>query len=247
MFGRIRRMIAPGPARFSPPKPDAPFYAVGDIHGRADLLEQLLTWLDPSHPVVFVGDYLDRGEHSAAVLQRLRDLSDDPGRSVHCLMGNHEDMLLAFLDDPENRGKSWLRNGGLQTLASYKVAGAQQAATGQELSLVAGNLRAAMGPDLIGWLKRRPLFWRSGNVAVVHAGADPGEPIENQKARTLIWGHPKFLSTPRSDGVWVVHGHTIVDQAICDNGIISVDTGAYATGRLTAAGIGNGSVEFFAP
>jgi len=247
MIGQIRSIFKPEPVQFSPPKAEVPFYAVGDIHGCSDLLERLLANLDPSHPVVFVGDYIDRGEGSADVLRRLFALSDEPGRSVHCLMGKHEDMLLAFLDNPEKRGRAWLRNGGLQTLASFRVGGLAQASSGNGLKQVSDALHAAMGAELVDWLRALPLFWRSGNVAVVHAGADPAMPIEDQLSTNLIWGHPDFRKTPRTDGVWVVHGHTIVAEASCDNGIIPIDTGAYATGRLTAVGIGYGEVEFFAP
>jgi Calcineurin-like phosphoesterase len=243
MFGRIRRMFVHKPVQFPPPQPEVRFYAVGDVHGRADLLNQLLDRLDPSHPIVFVGDYADRGENSADVLRRLKDLTAEPGLLVHCLMGNHEDMLLGFLDDPEARGKVWLRNGGLQTLASFGVAGVAQGTMDQ----IAHELRVAMGGDLIDWLRSRPLFWRSGNVAVVHAGADPSVPIEAQSTRNLIWGHSDFGESTRPDGVWIVHGHRIVEEAVCKNGIISIDTGAYATGRLTAVSIDNGTVEFITP
>ncbi len=247
MIGQFWSRFKPEPVQFSPPKPEIPFYAVGDIHGRFDLLEKLLANLDPSHPVVFVGDYIDRGEGSADVLRRLLELSNEPGRTVHCLMGNHEDMLLAFLENPEKSGRAWLRNGGLQTLASFGVGGIAQASSSEGLKEVANALRTAMGGELIDWLRTRPLFWQSGNVAVVHAGADPAVPFEDQLSTNLIWGHPEFRTTPRSDGVWVVHGHTIVDKPSCENGVIPIDTGAYATGRLTAAGIGYGDVEFFTP
>lgn len=244
MIGWIRRALTPDPVQFPAPRPEAPFYAVGDIHGRVDLLETLLQRLDPAHPVVFVGDYVDRGENSADVLRRLFELSANANRTVHCLMGNHEDMLLSFLDNPEKRGKAWLRNGGLQTLASFGVAKIAEATTGKVLENMGDALRNAMGPELIDWLRQRPLYWQSGNVAVVHAGADPEKPIKDQAARNLIWGHPAFRKTPRQDGVWVVHGHTIQEEPTVGNGTISIDTGAYATGCLTAVFVTSGSVEF---
>ena len=86
---------------------------------------------------------------------------------------------------------------------------------------------------------------RYGNVAVVHAGADPRKPLESQRPANLTWGHPAFGQLPREDGTWIVHGHTVVDRPIMANGVISIDTGAYARGRLTAAIIRPGrEVEF---
>jgi serine/threonine protein phosphatase 1 len=89
-----------------------------------------------------------------------------------------------------------------------------------------------------------PLMHETGNVTVVHAGADPAKPLDQQAHRTLTWGHPDFRTTPRRDGQWVLHGHTIVDAPSADQGRIAVDTGAYATGRLTVARVIPGEVSF---
>ena len=78
----------------------------------------------------------------------------------------------------------------------------------------------------------------------MHAGADPAVAIEDQTRGTLLWGHPEFHKTPRNDDTWVVHGHTIVDAPVAENGIISIDTGAYATGRLTVAHVSSDGVTF---
>ena len=225
-------------ARFDPVAPETPFLAVGDIHGRADLLNSLLNKA-PDFPVVCVGDYVDRGDHSAEVLRILHARPD-----IICISGNHERMMLQFVQQPEEYGPRWLRYGGLQTLASFGVSGLTEATTGSALSKARNQLVDAMGEDMLSWLNRMPTRWRSGNVAVVHAGADPGLPIEDQSNRTLQWGHPDFHKTARQDGVWVVHGHTIVDQGHVSEGRIAVDTGAYATGRLTVALIGAGEIEF---
>lgn len=229
---------------FPPPCPDVPFFAIGDVHGRLDLLERVLDQLPPEPPLVLVGDYVDRGENSAGVLRRLFELSQDSRREVICLKGNHEDMMLRFLDDPERRGGVWLRNGGLQTLASFGVSGVTERMDPESARRVSRALAQAMGASLIDWIRALPHRWKSGNVAVVHAGADPKRPIAEQEAQTLIWGHPDFPAMPRPDGLWILHGHTIKDQPKFGNGIISIDTGAYATGRLTAAGVSQGNVEF---
>ena len=232
------------PISFPPPCPEAPFFAIGDVHGRLDLLEKILDQLQSGPTVVLVGDYVDRGEDSAGVLRRLFELSQDSTRKVICLKGNHEEMMLSFLDDPERRGGVWLRNGGLQTLASFGVSEVTERMEPASARRVSEALAEAMGESLIAWVRALPHLWQSGNVAVVHAGADPNTPIAEQGMHTLIWGHSAFPATPRRDGIWILHGHTIVDNPVFESGVISVDTGAYATGRLTAAGVSQGKVEF---
>ena len=101
-------------------------------------------------------------------------------------------------------------------------------------------LAEAMGADMIAWLARLPSLWQSGNVAVVHAGADPDRPMDQQLDHTLHWGHHAFFKRPRTDGTWIVHGHTIVANPQARDGRISIDTGAYASGRLTGVRIEGG-------
>ncbi|MGI3167304.1 metallophosphoesterase [Pseudooceanicola sp. 200-1SW] len=245
---RLRR-DAPPEAEL-PPAPDQPLLAVGDIHGRLDLLDRLLTRLDSpdgqwltAFPLIFVGDYIDRGEQSAQVLHRLYALSQvRPG--VTCLLGNHEQMMLEFLAAPEEKGPRWVRYGGLQTLASFGLGYISENASAAQWREIAERLTEALGPELRRWLEGRPLIWTSGNVTVVHAAADPQRPLDRQERQTLLWGHPDFEGTPREDGQWIVHGHTIVDQPQARAGRIAIDTGAYATGRLTVALISPDEVLF---
>lgn len=227
------------PASFDPVAPESGFYALGDIHGRLDLLDRVLGGLPDDLPIVCVGDYIDRGDDGAGVLRRLQARPD-----IIALRGNHEDMLLSFLDAPQEKGARWIRNGGLQTLASFGVTGVSQGTAGVDLKIAADALRRAMGPELIDWLRLLPLMHQSGNVTVVHAGADPSLPLDQQDHRALTWGHRDFLTTPRRDGQWVLHGHTIVDQPSAAEGRIAIDTGAYATGRLTVARVTPGEVSF---
>ena len=106
-------------------------------------------------------------------------------------------------------------------------------------------LAEAMGQPLIHWLTALPTRYLSGNIAVVHAGADPELPISMQSDQTLMWGHPGFDTRTRSDGVWVVYGHTITPEPAHQAGRIGIDTGAYATGRLTALCLSpDGQIEF---
>ncbi|MEO9574266.1 MAG: metallophosphoesterase [Roseobacter sp.] len=232
----FRRFVAS--SDFPATAPESPFIAVGDIHGCVDLLERFIG-LEPAYPVICVGDYVDRGDHSAEVLNILHARPD-----IICLSGNHEEMMLDFLKDPTRLGARWLRYGGLQTLASFGVAGVTETSSTDALVQARDQLQEAMGPDLITWMKRLPKCWQSGNMAVVHAGADPAQSIENQTDKVLHWGHPDFAKATRTDGVWIVHGHTIVGEPIATRGRIAIDTGAYATGRLTVALIEPGKTTF---
>jgi serine/threonine protein phosphatase 1 len=219
------------------PAPEAPFTAIGDIHGRDDLLARALAQC--RDPLVCVGDYVDRGPDSAGVLRRLR-----AQRNVLCLAGNHEEMLLAFLTDPAGRGRRWLRHGGAQTLESFGLAAPDATAQDATLTEVARGLRDAMGRDLLAWLEALPSVWRSGDVAVVHAAADPARPIDAQDRDVLRWGHRAFPGRARRDGLWVVHGHVVVDSPRVRGRVISIDTGAWATDRLTLAHISRTGVRF---
>lgn len=223
----------------STPAPDHPIQVIGDIHGRFDLLENLLSKLDPDLPIICVGDYVDRGERSADVLRLLEGRTD-----IICLMGNHEAMMLDFLANPSANGSIWLRNGGLQTLASFGIAGLTETSKGPPVAEASEALRHQMGHALVDWVQNLPLHYVSGNVAAVHAAADPSLAIEQQSTRHLLWGHPAFLTTRRRDDMWIVHGHTIVDAPQVTKSRIAIDTGAYATGRLTAALITKAGVEF---
>lgn len=253
ILSRLPSRRASPPAQTPPPlstlAPERPFVAVGDVHGRADLLlalDRQIAARCADWPVVLLGDYIDRGEQSREVLDLLMTVSESGTPPVTCLMGNHERMLLDFLDFPERCGPRWLRNGGLQTLASFGISpsGGTQAEAAA-LETLRDCLADAMGDAMIAWLRARPLYWRSGNVWAVHAAADPDLPIPGQPRETLIWGHADFLRRPRPDGHWVAHGHSIVDTPEVRDGRIALDTGAYATGRLTAAAIAAGDVSFF--
>jgi serine/threonine protein phosphatase 1 len=235
----------------APLAPKIPFYAVGDLHGRADLLETALERIaadraaqgNAKAPIIFLGDYVDRGENSAAVLARLRALQGEDNSTI-CLMGNHEKMMLEFLDDPVSRGGRWLRNGGLQTLASYGVGGLSERAPAEDLMEASDALREALPEGTEAWLRALPTRWQSGNICCVHAAMDPELGPDLQSRSTLLWGHPEFFTHARQDGLWVIHGHTIVPEPEQAGGRIAIDTGAYATGRLTVAALSEGACRF---
>ena len=226
--------------------PDGTVFAVGDIHGRADLLDRLIDMLPPEGTIVFLGDYVDRGQDSSGVLRRLFELETRSAGRITCLMGNHERMMLNFMENPEAGGDQWLRNGGRETLASFGFAHVPDRPNPVEAQDLTDGLRAAVGTALHDWLAGLPLQHQSGNVHFVHAGANPTAALDAQRPEHLIWGHPAFHKAPRRDGQCVVHGHTIVDEAHATDGRIATDTGAWFTDRLTAARICPGGVTFMA-
>lgn len=229
-------------------RPEAPFFAVGDVHGCKDALENLIRNVDEvadgEETIVFLGDYIDRGAQSQQVLSWLFEASQTFPTQVVCLMGNHERMMLDFIDDPAGSGVHWLRHGGLDTLASFGV-GFHKREMDTAMSIeIANDLEAAMPDGMQDWLRSLPLHWTSGNVHCVHAAMSPLRTIQNQRDAVLLWGHPDFLTQPRCDGNFVVHGHTIVKKATVTGHRIQIDTGAYRTGRLSAARVAAGECSF---
>jgi serine/threonine protein phosphatase 1 len=229
------------------PRPASTTYVVGDLHGRSDLLELMLELIDAhiggtgsaDPKLVFVGDYIDHGPDSAGVVARMQELTRDFPDNVTCLMGNHERMMMDFLADPTLRGPRWLREGGAATLESFRVSpdDLYQTAPSEAWIDAAARLSRALGEDARDWFENCPLSWSSGNLWVVHAGADPARPMEGQTARVLLWGHPEFDSAPRGDDAWVAHGHVERDTPSIEDGRIAIDTAAWSTGKLTAIAV----------
>lgn len=247
LFGHKPGSAAAGAAAPDLPRPETTTYVVGDLHGRADLLELILELIDAhiggsgarDPQLVFLGDYIDHGPDSAGVLTRLRELTRDFPENVTCLMGDHERMLLDFLADPAQRGPRWLRAGGAETLTGYRIDADDLTANAppEAWDNAAARLAAALTQETRDWLEGLPLSWSSGNLWAVHAGADPSRPMDDQTARVLLWGHPEFDSAPRGDEAWIAHGHVPRDTPEARDGRIALDTGAWSTGRLTAAAI----------
>ena len=181
--------------------------------------------------LILAGDLVDRGPDSAAVLARVRALCE-AGRAV-ALMGNHERMMLDFLDAPAQIGPLWLANGGDATLFSLGV-NPHRAHGRSDMEALAAALRAALPPGTEDWLRALPLSGARKALAVSHAGADPARPFEDQDDRVLLWGHRDFRRRRRGDGLWIVHGHVIAREVRAEEGRIGTDTGAFATGRLSA-------------
>lgn len=224
--------------------PARPLFVVGDVHGCYPLLYRLMHRLLPrarrrNAEIVLVGDYIDRGPESRKTLEYLRDLVLE-GHPITCLAGNHEAMLLDFLEDPA-RTYEWLDFGGRETLKSY---GLEPPGFGRDALLrTADDLRKAIGPKILNFLGDLPIYARSGNVFIAHAGTDPGTALAWQNKDTLLWGQGSKPAA-RDCGTWVVQGHVIQKAPKLSTQHIAIDTGAYATGRLTAAEISDGRVAF---
>lgn len=228
-------------------QPDRPFYVVGDVHGCVDQMQAALSRVDDDiealeiddPTLVFLGDYVDRGPHSAAVLEFLMQLSLSDPEAVVCLMGNHERMMLDFLDAPLTAGPRWLKFGGIETLESFGIEGVQADSDTEQLYEACEELWDALPDGTDTWLRQLPLRWSSGNLHCVHAALDPARPIQQQSQDVMLWGCENFMTTPRKDGHWVIHGHTIVDKPVWEHSRVSLDTGCYFTGELTAAAFTN--------
>ena len=242
LFGKGRDGAAPTqPEKF---ELDGTLYAIGDIHGKINLLKGLMSRVraDIARPetpgpktLVFMGDYVDRGEGSRQVLEYLADL-DIPGCRIVFLRGNHEQQMLDFIDRPYEK-RRWLDWGGAETLTSFGLRPVFPTAEAEEYIEVAAefgkvmvNLRAFIEEHTVYW-------WRVGNIVLSHGGMDPAQPIDEQKPRTMLWGDQSFLKQGGPPGFWHVHGHYIHKKPGIYGNRIAVDTGAYESGILTVARI----------
>ncbi|WP_430386604.1 metallophosphoesterase family protein [Blastomonas fulva] len=233
------------------PKPSAPIdtarlpdgrrvYAIGDVHGRRDLLDQLLDQIvaddrergaADTH-IVFLGDLMDRGPDSSGVIDRAIEVSQSLGENAHFLMGNHEEVYLGAASGDEKLVRFFCKIGGRETILSYDI-------TPQDYNELSMEELAARMPAL---LTRRHVDFVSGfkdrivmgDYAFVHAGVRPGVPIEDQRPKDLRWIREDFIMDEAPHDKLIVHGHTITDDVEeCPNRI-GIDTGAYMSGMLTA-------------
>ena len=212
-------------------------YAVGDIHGRRDLLDTLANELQDDlnrgsfneAVTVFLGDYIDRGPDSAGVVERLA--SGDFPTPIVVLRGNHEAELLRFLED-ETAIESWRHFGGLETLVSYGV-DLKAAMRGREFQVAQEALRRNLPTEHLLFFERTLLAWSVGDYFFCHAGVRPSIPLAHQNERDLLWIREEFNNYRGPFEKIIVHGHTPVPEPEILPNRIGIDTGAYATGRLT--------------
>lgn len=220
-------------------------YAIGDIHGRLDLLDRMETAIaaDMAHSgsqrplICYLGDYIDRGPHSAQVIDRLCSCADDGVRRVF-LKGNHEDRMIDFLADPIAHGPAWLKFGGREALESYglDVPLELDDAAWKDLR---DQLEAALPESHSDFLSSLQLGFRWRGYLLVHAGLDPERPVTAQVEHDLMWIREPFLSSERDWGFRIVHGHVITDEPVFRTNRIGIDTGAYRSGRLTCLVLGD--------
>ncbi|MBU6268301.1 MAG: metallophosphoesterase [Sphingomonadales bacterium] len=246
MLSRLRTLIRPFTAEPTPPAlmpPGTRAYAVGDIHGRSDLFEALAEAIEHDNAarakadstVILLGDLVDRGPDSLGVLHIAREWQKF--RPVRILLGNHEEMMLAAFDKLEAL-KHFDRAGGRETLISFGIdAAAYDAAEWTELHDLA---KAAITPDIRKFVRGFEDQVRLGDYLFVHAGILPGVEFDRQKGGDMRWIREPFLSHTGSHGAVVVHGHTIMEAPELRANRIGIDTGAYASGVLTALGLEGG-------
>ena len=214
-------------------------YAIGDVHGRDDLLADLLVKIrahNASQPkaethIIFLGDLIDRGPHSRQVIERLIDgaATDETWWFVK---GNHEEALVRGLCGEPNLLPDWLIHGGYDTAESYGLE--KGALMGQAESVVEHLLLSAIPDRHIRFLKDFHETVRFGDYLFVHAGIKPGVAPEQQSGKDLRWIRTEFLNSDANFGCIVVHGHTIVEEVEVKSNRIGLDTGAYKTGILSA-------------
>jgi serine/threonine protein phosphatase 1 len=217
-------------------------YVVGDVHGRLDLLEQLLDQvhrdLDLRRPdkalLVFLGDLIDRGPSSAQVVERLRVYRHDKVQPIF-LLGNHEEVLLRLVGGETELIPGWLRFGGAQCLESYGADPKAIASAPDQAALAA--IRQAIPASHIEFLRTFVDTCRFGDYLFVHAGIRPGVALDEQRQSDLRWIREPFLLDDADHGFVVVHGHTISNGVDERPNRIGIDTGAYRTGTLTALAI----------
>jgi serine/threonine protein phosphatase 1 len=226
----------------------ARIYAIGDIHGRSDLLDRMVVAIArdlEAHPAaesvtVTLGDYVDRGPDSHGVLDRLIR-NPFPTRLV-ALKGNHEALFETFMQDP-SIADHWRRLGGLETLHSYGVAVGSMM-LGRNYEEAARALRAAVPPAHLELLASLKTTLTMGRYFLCHAGVRPGVALERQSEQDLLWIRDEFLASTADFGKIVVHGHTPREKPEVLANRINVDTGAFLTGRLTCAVLEQDSVRF---
>ena len=212
-------------------------YAIGDIHGRLDLLDQLLTLISYDialrstvRPVyIFLGDYIDRGPSSRATIDRLIE-HGQTSESIF-LKGNHELIALKCLSD-RNLFEQWLRLGGLETLISYGLA-PESAASGKQIVELQSAFHNALPRAHFRFFSDLQNSFACGDFFFAHAGVKPNVELSRQKESDLLWIRDEFLSSSRDFGKIIVHGHTPVTEIEVGPNRINIDTGAFATGRLT--------------
>ncbi len=250
MFSELLRAFRNVPAGGRVP-PGIRVYVVGDIHGRADLLATLHQAIERhargAAPgtrkfLIYLGDYIDRGPGSRQVIDLLvkRPLA---GFEPAYLKGNHEDVMLTFLEE-ENLGHDWLSFGGDSTVMSYGLRPPLSYTSKADVKALQRGLRTILPHSHRQFLTRLQLYTVVGSYLFVHAGIRPGVRLDQQSPRDLMWIREPFLRSRKDHGYVVVHGHTITDTPEIRSNRIGIDTGAYGSNVLTCMVLEGDRQEF---
>lgn len=240
-FRKLSRRRA-APAAVPRGHADGRLYAVGDVHGCLDLLDELLRRIEEDNAsraprktwVVFLGDLIDRGPSSSGVVERLRTYRPD-GITPIFLSGNHEEIFTRVLDGDADILVDWLKFGGAECVESYGID--PSALKRMEPATAIERLRSGVPPAHVEFIESFADTFRFGDYLFVHAGIRPGVDLDQQDQFDLRWIREPFLSFDEEHGMVVVHGHTISPQVDERANRIGVDTGAYRTGVLTALAV----------
>lgn len=239
MFGWLKPKTKPSPRQAAVPA-NTRVYAIGDIHGRLDLLNALLDMMakdaagfSGEKVAVFLGDYIDRGPESKGVIDRLMQPLPAGIQPVY-LLGNHEWALLRLFTSLET-GAGWMVHGGMETLKSYGIPMQPGQATHERLVELQQTLQQRFPARHRRWLQNCLISYEIGDYYFAHAGIRPEVPLPDQSEMDRLWIRKGFLDW-RGTGLekMIVHGHTISPEAEVTSYRIGIDTGAYASGRLTA-------------
>jgi Calcineurin-like phosphoesterase len=220
-------------------------YVIGDIHGRLDLLDQLIDAIrrdakGGKNLIVTLGDYVDRGPNSRGVIDRLLT-NPFPGDFI-ALKGNHEELLENFLDHPET-GIQWRQLGGLETLYSFGIPVAPLL-MGQQFAEAAKQLTNALSAAQLKFLRSLKTSLSVAHFFLCHAGVRPGVPLDRQREEDLLWIRDDFLNSNFDFGKIIVHGHTPTERPDVHKNRINIDTGAFITGRLTCVVLEDNAYRF---
>lgn len=233
------------PKQSGPPPVGLPqnhrLYCIGDIHGCLDLLQEAhrkvaedASGFDGEKILVYLGDYVDRGINSKQVIDCLLE-NNFPDFEKVFLLGNHEQVLLQFLQDKDATiAHEWFKFGGLSTLASYGV-NVRGIPTAKDLQGLRAEFRGKLPVTHLAFFERLVLNYEIGGYFFVHAGVKPRVKLHRQRPEDMLWIREEFLHSDAFHGRVIVHGHTVTEQPEIQHNRIGLDTGAYASGRLTCA------------
>jgi serine/threonine protein phosphatase 1 len=249
VFKNLFKFSSPNePRKFHAP-PGERIYAIGDIHGRADLLNSMLRIIDMDDQMrppartrlVILGDLMDRGMESRQVIERLMQLNVVTNGIIF-IAGNHEELMIRAWEGDRNIMATFNRAGGRETLLSYGFTEEQYEAW--DLGEIMQHMQELVPADHIHFLKGFRDWYRAGDYLFVHAGIRPGLDIEDQTTEDLRWIRSGFLDVDDDFGAMIIHGHTITKTVDERHNRIGIDTGAYKSGILTAIGL-EGSQRWF--